>query len=154
MAMTNARPLAVLRGPNRQEGQMSVEFVIAFPVILAIALILCNFCLCISECASFDRLSKDAIRVFGTSPAYQQSIDECAADMQRQLSESFEKPYERVSVHGEQCSQDQVRYIARLHFSPTLFGRDFSGNVFGVQITPITHESSLIVQPYQPLEFM
>ncbi len=136
-----------------QSGQMSIEFVVAFPVMLIIALILCNACLCISECASFDRLSKDAIRTFGTSPTYEQRIGDCASDIQSHLSASFEKEYLSVDVQAEQCAANQVRYVAHLNFYPTLFGRSFSGNVFGVQITPISHESSLVVQPYQPISF-
>jgi len=136
-----------------QSGQMSIEFVIAFPVMLMIALILCNACLCTSECAAFDRLSKDAIRTFGTSPSYEQRINDCAVDIQNHLSTSFEKDYLSVDVQAEQCASNQVRYVAHLNFYPTLFGRTFSGNVFGIQITPISHESSLVVQPYQPISF-
>lgn len=136
-----------------EQGQMSIEFVIAFPVMIMIACIMFNACLFLSECASFDRLSKDAIRSKGTSPAYQASTDTCASEICDDLSHSFDASYEHVDVEVETCAYDQVRYTAKLSLHPTLFGQDFSGNIFDVSISPVCHESALVVCPYNPQEF-
>ena len=49
---------------------MTVEFVVAFPAMLAIALVAMNALLFFSECASFDRLARQSICVHAAAPAY------------------------------------------------------------------------------------
>ena len=49
-------------------GQMTIEFALLFPVMLMIALIACNSILFLSECASFDRIFRESVCVFPTTP--------------------------------------------------------------------------------------
>lgn len=51
-----------------QAGQMTVELAVAFPVVVAVAVIAMNALLFLSECAAFDRVARDAVRVHATSP--------------------------------------------------------------------------------------
>lgn len=56
----------------RFSGQMTVEFVVAFPAMMAIALIAVNAVLFFSDCASFDRLFRNSVCAYAASPAYEQ----------------------------------------------------------------------------------
>ena len=50
----------MLRGsPVWRAGQMTVEFVVAFPVLIAVAVVAVNACLFFSECAAFDMVARD-----------------------------------------------------------------------------------------------
>lgn len=135
---------------REEKGQMTVEFVIAFPVMLAIAVITVNAVLFFSECAAFDRLSRQAVCTYAASPGYGQSSAQVAAEVQASLEQQFDRDYLDVSVQVQGKSPGYVRYIATLSFTPTLVGRSFSGSVFGVSITPLTHSASLTLDPYKP----
>lgn len=135
---------------REEKGQMTVEFVIAFPVMLAIAIITVNAVLFFSECAAFDRLSRQAVCTCAASPGYGQSSAQVAAEVQASLEQQFDRDYLEVSVQVQGKSPGYVRYIATLSFTPTLVGRNFSGSVFGVSITPLTHSTSLTLDPYKP----
>ena len=131
-------------------GQMTVEFVIAFPVMMIIAVIALNALLFFSECAAFDRLARQSICVHATSPAYGAGPSQLAAQVQADLESSFGHEWLAVSVESSGKSLGHVRYTAVLDFTPTLAGRSFSGKVFGVAIRPLHHEVSMVVDPYRP----
>lgn len=141
-------------GPHRAwgdcEGQMTVEFVVAFPAMLAIALVAMNALLFFSECASFDRLARQSICVHAAAPAYGKGSGQLAADIQSDLQASFDREWLQVEVEASGASLGHARYTATLGFTPTLFGRSFSGNVFGVHISPLKHQVSMVVDPYRP----
>lgn len=132
------------------EGQMTVEFVVAFPAMLAIALVAMNALLFFSECASFDRLARQSICVHAAAPAYGKGSGQLAADIQSELQASFDREWLQVEVEASGASLGHARYTATLGFTPTLFGRSFSGNVFGVRIFPLKHQVSMVVDPYRP----
>ena len=149
------------RSPTRQghglhrvrgdcEGQMTVEFVVAFPAMLAIALVAMNALLFFSECASFDRLARQSICVHAAAPAYGKGGGQIAADIQSELQASFDREWLQVEVEASGASLGHARYTATLGFTPTLFGRSFSGNAFGVRISPLEHQVSMVVDPYRP----
>lgn len=132
------------------EGQMTVEFVAAFPVMLIIAVVSINAILFFSECASFDRLARQLICVHASSPAYGQGPEQLAADVEGELKASFDKEWLDVRVEVSDASAGHARYTATLGFTPTLVGRSFSGNVFGVEVSPLRHQVSMVVDPYRP----
>lgn len=133
-----------------KRGQMTVEMVIALPVMLVVAIIAVNALLFFSECAAFDRLAKDAVRIHATAPGYGEETSRCLANIQADLEESFDKEYLHVSVSAQGRELGHVRFIAALDFTPTLFGRSFSGSVFGVSMPALHHETSLTISPYRP----
>ena len=50
--------------PHRREsGQATVELMAALPVMIAIAVIVVNATLFLSDCAAFDRLAHQAVRI-------------------------------------------------------------------------------------------
>lgn len=131
-------------------GQMTVEFVVAFPVMLIIAVISINAILFFSECASFDRLARQCICVHAASPGYGQGRDQVVAAIQGELDESFDGEWLGVEVSASASSMGHVRYTAILSFQPTLAGRAFSRNVFGASISPLRHQVSMVIDPYRP----
>ena len=57
---------------GRSSGQMTVEFVAALPVLLAVAVISVNALTYFGWCAAFDDDFRDSVRVYAASPAYGQ----------------------------------------------------------------------------------
>lgn len=135
---------------SKESGQMTVEFVVAFPVMLMIAVIAVNALLFFSECAAFDRLARQAVCTYAAAPGYGQGAGQAAANIETDLRQQFDREYLQVSVSTEGHAPGYVRYTATLYFTPTLVGRPFSGSVFGVAITPLRHSTHLTLDPYKP----
>lgn len=133
-----------------KSGQMTVEFAIAFPVTLIIALISMNVIICLSECASFDRIAREAIRIHATSPAYGQSLEQSCARIEEEIQMRFKRDNLNSSVSVEGNSLGYTTYTAELHYTPTLFGRGLRTSFFGVELAPLTHRLSLTVDTYKP----
>ena len=45
----------------KTSGQMTIEFVVAFPAMIAVAFVAINAVLFFSDCASFDRVFRNAV---------------------------------------------------------------------------------------------
>lgn len=133
-----------------ERGQMTVEFLIAFPVMIIVAVISLNAVLFFSECAAFDRLARQAICTYAAAPSYGGGCSQIIGDVQEDLQLAFDRDYLDVSVSSSGGALGYVTYTATLNFTPTLVGRNFSGAVFGVSIPPLKHEVSLVVDPYKP----
>lgn len=133
-----------------ERGQMTVEFVIAFPVMIVVAVIAVNAMLFFGECAAFDRTARDSIRANASSPAYGQGVDQVLASIQSDLDRSFERSDTMATISVEGCSPGFLKYTATLHCIPTLFGHDFGGSVFGVELAPLTHSTFLVIDSYKP----
>ena len=138
------------RNARDAAGQMSVELAIALPALLAVAVISMNALLLLGECASFDRLAREAVRTCAASPAYGISPSAAAADAQARLAAAFPRDFESVSVQAEGASPGYITYTATLSFQPTLLGRAFSGSVFGVSLPPMRHSVRMVVDSYKP----
>ena len=133
-----------------QRGQMTVELAVFIPAFIAVAVVVFNAMLFLENCAAFDRLAKDAVRVYATAPAYGQSATDSAALIQSSLQDSFSAEYLSVSVQASGAPWGFASYVATLRFTPTLFGRSFSGVVYSTVLRPIEHTTQLTVDPYKP----
>ncbi|MEG1098291.1 MAG: TadE/TadG family type IV pilus assembly protein, partial [Raoultibacter sp.] len=71
----------------RETGQMTVEFAVVFPVLIIVAVIAVNALLFFSECAAFDRVARDAMRVYAASPEYGQTPDQACARVRAVLDD-------------------------------------------------------------------
>ncbi|MGI6105809.1 MAG: TadE/TadG family type IV pilus assembly protein [Raoultibacter sp.] len=131
-------------------GQMTVEFAVAFPVMLAIGLVATNALLFFSECAAFDRIAQEAIREHASSPAYEQTIDQSAALVEQEIACHFERDYLDTSVEVSQSGSGQACFVAQLNFSPNIFGMGVRSEVFGVSLPQLKHSTSLVLSPYKP----
>lgn len=137
-------------GTRQTRGQMTVELAVCIPVLIAVALVVCNALLFMENCAAFDRHARDAVRVCAASPAHGQTAAEGAALMQARLAQAFSQDYLSVSVSVSGAPPGFVTYCATLHFTPTLFGRSFSGAVYGLVCGSLEHTTSLTIDPYRP----
>lgn len=61
---------------RKVSGQMTIEFVVAFPAMIAVAFVAINAVLFFSDCASFDRVFRNAACTYAASPAYEQGTGE------------------------------------------------------------------------------
>lgn len=142
------RPAAIRRGDDR--GQMTVELAVALPVLLTVALIAVNAATFFGQCAAFDNLFCDAVRVHGASPAYGQSTQESAELVRISLAEAFPQENLEVSVSTEDAGWGHTRFTGVLRFAPTLFGYPLRSEVFGVSFPHLAHRAQIVVDCYKP----
>lgn len=141
--------------PETQEsGQMTIEFVIMFPVMLLIALIACNSILFLSECASFDRIFRESVCVQAPSPASGQNTDRTAAYVLSALDSFQAKPYLSCSTTSATQADGLSTYEGTLQFTPTIFGAYPLRSVFGITLPPIEHKIQIRVDTYKPGVFL
>ncbi len=141
---------AARRRGAAERGQMTVELAVVFPVLVAVAVIAVNALLFFSECAAFDRVAREAVRVHATSPAYGQGLEQSRAQVAQTVEQAFDRPFEATRVAVEGTDGGHARFTATIEFSPTLFGMGLKPSVFGVALPPLQHEVSLAVDPYKP----
>lgn len=142
------------RFPKGGLGQMTIEFVIAFPVMLVIALISINAVLFFSECAAFDRAMRNAVCTYAASPAYEQGVEQSCALVSGELSSQFDDEWLQVQVSSTGTAGGLVCFTGTLEFQPTLFGHGTLSGVFGVSFPPLTHQEQLTVDVYKPGVFL
>jgi len=133
-----------------RSGQMTVELVVVFPVLIIVAVIAVNALLFLSECAAFDRVAKDAVRVYATSPAYGQGVGQSSALVDQAIKARFDKDYLSSSVTTTGEAFGHVTFTAELVFSPTLFGMGLKSSVFGVSLPTLHHSVTMTVDTYKP----
>lgn len=146
--MDGGAAVAITR--KRSSGQMTVEFVIAFPVALVVALVSVNAVLFFSECASFDRLFRSAVCTYGASPAYEQDVSESCALIKGSLEGSFSRENLQVEVTSSGVDGGLVTFNGALTFQPTLFGMGTLSGAFGVGFPSLSHQEQITVDVYKP----
>ena len=106
----------------KASGQMTIEFVVAFPAMIAVAFVAINAVLFFSDCASFDRVFRNAVCTYAASPAYEQGTGESCGLIQSQLEESLSRDNLRFQVSSSGVEGGMVTFSAQMYFEPTLFG--------------------------------
>ncbi len=132
-----------------EPGQMTIEFVVAFPVALIIGLILVNALMFFSECASFDRSFRALVCTYAPSPSYEQEIGQTCALISESLKNEFSAEHLQVQVTSRRVSGELVAFEGTLDFTPTLFGKGTLSGVFGVSFPSLTHTELLVVDVYK-----
>ena len=136
---------------NREDcGQMTIEFVVAFPAALIIGLIVINALLFFSECASFDRSFRSLVCTYAPSPSYGQEVGQTCALITESLKSEFSAEHLQVQVTSQGVSGELVAFEGTLDFTPTLFGKGTLSGVFGVSFPSLTHTDLLVVDVYKP----
>ena len=130
---------------GRSSGQMTVEFVAALPVFLAVAVISVNALTYFGWCAAFDDDFRDSVRVYAASPAYGQGVGDTCALIERADAENVSVS---VSAHG--VSAGHISFSATLEYMPTLFGLGLKSEVMGVALPKLSHTEELVVDCYKP----
>ncbi len=131
-------------------GQATVELAVAFPVALVVAVIAVNAMLFFSDCASFDRVAREMVRIHATSPAYGQQIEQSKAKIEDGLAATFNRSNLSSRVSVEAVDGGHVRFSATLEYAPTLFGQGMRSSVLGVSLPHLEHTEQLTVDCYKP----
>ncbi len=131
-------------------GQMTIEAVVTLPVLITVAIIAINVLMFLGDCAAFDRLSRDAVRSVATAPAYHETSQDTAAQIENDLNQSFASDHTAVHVLVEGRIPGYLSYIAVLEFRPSLFGHALNSTIFGVSLPSVEHRATLTIDPYKP----
>jgi CBS domain containing-hemolysin-like protein len=135
---------------HRVCGQMTIEFMAIFPIVIIVACIAVNGIQFVSECAAFDVQAKNAVRAYAASPGFGDDAESVTAQIDDALSRQFSSEALSVSVDSSAISGEMVCYTARLDYAPNLFGFGFKDSVLGVALPHLKHHVSLVVDPYRP----
>ena len=133
-----------------ERGQMTVELAVVLPVVVIIAVIAVNAMTFFSECAEFDRVGRNAVRLCATSPAYGQDVAQSIALVESAISESMGVSESDLEVSAQQDGLGHLAFEMTLLYRPTLFGLGLRDEVFGVPLPALRHEVSLVVDSYKP----
>lgn len=139
---------------KRSSGQMTIEFVLFFPVILMIALIAFNGILFLAECSGFDRIFREATSVFAPSPASDATQAHVCAQIEEELDRFEQKPHLSCSVTANAQNGGLTTYSAKLFFTPTIFGAYPLRKVFEVELPPLEHSVQIVIDTYKPGVFL
>lgn len=132
------------------KGQMTMEFMAMFPIMVIIACIAVNAVLFFSECAGFDVQAKNAIRTYAASPGYGETGATAGPRIQSALEAEFSSDTTSVSVTSSNQDGGMVRFDATLEYAPNLFGLGLRSSILGVSLPHLQHTTSLVVSPYKP----
>lgn len=131
-------------------GQMTVELAVAMPVLIAVAVIAVNALTFFAECAVFDRVAHEAVRVHAAAPAYGQDTGQSCALVEQDICMALDADNLEVSVSCGAAGFDCEQFTATLVFHPTLFGMGLRSEVFGVSLPSLIHATSYVVDVYKP----
>lgn len=138
-----------MRGQLDDGGQMTVGLAVALPVVLVVALVSYNALAFFSDCARFDRVARNAVRICAVSPAYGQDVQQRAAAIESLVGEGMASAGLACSVVVSASSGAEC-YEATLEYKPTLFGMVLKGSVFGVDLFTLKHSVRMSVDSYDP----
>lgn len=133
-----------------ERGQMTVELCMFLPIAIIIAVIVVNAAAFFGDCAKFDRVARNAVRVHAASPTYGQ-VGSGSSSMVREALEtefSADNLSCEVTVSSDHLGFDT--YEMTLAYKPTLFGMGLRTEVLGVPLPSLQHTSRLTVCPYKP----
>ena len=134
---------------SEERGQTTVGLVAVLPIAIVVAAIAVNALLFFSECAKFDRVARNAVRVCATSPAYEQGLEQSTAAIDAIIdAEMGEGVTCEVAVRGGGAGF--ATFTASMSYAPSLFGAELRESVFGVALPRLTHETSITVDAYKP----
>lgn len=140
-----------LAGALRDEGgQMTIELLVVLPVILIVAVIAVNALTFFGDCAAFDRVARNAVRICAASPGYGQDVGQSAAQVETMVGEALARDNLEVSAEASGGALGQVTFTVRLSYAPTLFGLGLRDEVLGVALPRLEHRVALTVDPYKP----
>ena len=108
----------------RFSGQMTVEFVVAFPAMMAIALIAVNAVLFFSDCASFDRLFRNSVCAYAASPAYEQGVEQSCSLVETALNDGMGRDNLQIAVAQRARKGERSLLLARCAFSRRCLGKE------------------------------
>ena len=143
-----------MRRSRHERGQMTIELAVVLPVLVIVAVIAVNALTFFGQCAVFDRVVRDAVRVHAVASAYGQGAEQACALVEQDARAALDAPNLEISVSCEGTGADFERYTGALEFHPTLFGMGLRAEVFGVSLPKLVHTTSYVVDAYKPGVFV
>ena len=140
----------LLKGGRGKSGQMTIELAIVMPVLIAVSVISVNALTFFSDCAVFDRVACEAVRLHAAAPGYGQDVSSIVALIGETIDAQMDAPNLEVSVAHGVTGFDLDEYTAKLEYHPTLFGLGLRSSVFGVALPSLTHEVRYVIDSYKP----
>lgn len=129
---------------------MTVELLVVLPVALIVAVVAVNALTFFGDCAAFDRVARNAVRICATSPAHGQDVGRGASEICAVVEETMGRGNLEVKVEASGDVLGQVTFTATLRYAPTLFGLGLRDEVLGVRLPRLEHRTALTVDPYKP----
>lgn len=130
-------------------GQTTVGLVVVMPVAIVLAAVAFNALLFFAECARFDRIAANAVRVCAAAPGYGQGLEQSVAHIDALIEDAMGPGVScDVSVAGGGAGFST--FTARMTYEPSLFGVDLRDEVFGVSLPALAHQTSLTIDSYKP----
>lgn len=148
---TELRPV---RSGWLERGQMTIELAVAMPVLIAVAVIAVNAMTFFAECAVFDRVTCDSVRLHASSPAYGEDAGRETALIEQEVKSQVNAANVEISVAHGVVGVGFDEFRATLTFHPTLFGLGLRSEVFGVALPQLTHEARYVIDSYKPGVFI
>lgn len=142
--------MGVIERLKDSSGQMTIELACAMPVLLVVALMAVNALTFFGQCAVFDRVAHEAVRVHAAAPAYRQAAGQSCALIEADIRNALQVPDADISVTHSSTGADLDCYTASLSAAPTLFGRAMRTRVFGVAVPRLVHTTRYVVDSYKP----
>lgn len=131
-------------------GQMTIELAVTMPVLIVVAVIAVNVMTFFSECAVFDRVAHEAVRVYAAAPAYGQNVGQSCALVEQAVRSQVSADNLDVTVSHGMTGADFDEFTVTLVFHPTLFGMGLRSEVFGVALPTLRHTTRYVIDSYRP----
>ena len=144
-----------------ESGQMAVELAVLMPVIVVVALVVYNLARFVGYCATFDRVSLDAVLTQGVSPAGEQSEFVAREAVRDAIARSLEAHETcEVEVAAEPARRTEgaasltvspllTRFRCTLLFRPWPRSFALAGVAFDMPFA-LRHERTLVVDRFRP----
>lgn len=124
-------------------GQMTVEFAVVVPVLLAIGFVALQGLLFVSECVRFDTALRSAVLLQADDP----NLGEAScAQVKAWLVEHEGYGEQDLEVELEVIGVGHVQFTGTLRYVPGMLQ---GVEVFGQDVPELTHSASFAVSPYR-----
>lgn len=141
---------AARRLTRDERGQMTIELLVALPVVLVIALIVFNALTFFGLCAEYDRVARNAVRVYAAAPS-SEAAGEMAAEVSAAIDATLRCPTAESTVEGSAGTVAPATFTCELAYWPTLFGLGLRSEIFGVPLPALRHRIELSTFSYDPV---
>ena len=150
-----------LTGNKGTSGQMAVELAVLMPVISVVALVVYNLARFVSLCATFDRVSMDAVLCGGVAPSGAQTVVSGVEEVKQSLVQAMGNADScEVEVRAEKVRSDGgsavmslapalTSYTCTLKVRPWPSAFVLAGTRYDAPLV-LRHERTLVIDRYKP----
>ena len=162
--------MALVKRLASNRGQMAVELAVVMPVLIVLVIISVDCMVYLGDCARFDRISGEIVRIHAASPVEsEQGTAACAKAIQKDIETVMDSSTNlSVSVTCSEMSSGENdsavgtegvvgfftprlrEYRCALDYTPW----PLTKGAFGFAPTPLSHERRYIIDPYRPGVFL